>query len=75
MLPAGGYSSIIIIIIIIYGWSGEGGEGGDGKVESDIPGGWERVEITRSLVCGEDNLRVMVGRFAEVCEGDGGKVC
>ena len=29
----------------IYGWSNEGGEDGDGKEGSELPGGWERVEI------------------------------
>ena len=35
----------------IYGWSDEGGKDGDGKEGTDIPGGWERVEIAWPLVC------------------------
>ena len=41
----------------IYGYSDERGENGDGKEGSDIPGGWERMEI---------DLRVMAGQLAEV---------
>ena len=29
----------------IYGWS-DGGEDGDGKEGIELPGGWERVEMT-----------------------------
>ena len=29
----------------IYGWSNEGSEDGDGKEGSELPEGWERVEI------------------------------
>ena len=35
----------------IYGCRDEGGEDGNGKEGSDIPGGWERVEIAWPLVC------------------------
>ena len=35
----------------IYGWSDERSEDGEGEVGSVIPGGWERVEIARLLVC------------------------
>ena len=58
----------------IYGCSGEEHEDGDGKEGSEIPGGWERVEITWLLYMqmtwfsvSEEDLRAMVGRFAEVC--------
>ena len=37
--------------IYICGWSEEGGEDGDGKEESEIHGGRERVEIAWPLVC------------------------
>ena len=37
--------------IYVYVWSDEGGEDGDGKEGSEIPEGWERVEITWPLVC------------------------
>ena len=54
----------------IYGWSDEGDEDGDGKEGSELPGGWERVEIAGLLyadlvLCGEseEDLRVIVGRF------------
>ena len=30
----------------IYGWIEEGSEDGNSKEESEIPGGWERIEIT-----------------------------
>ena len=33
-----------------YGWSNEGGEDGDVKEGSELPGGWERVEIALNLV-------------------------
>ena len=32
-------------------WGDEGDEYGDGKEGSEIPGGWEKVEIGWSLVC------------------------
>ena len=34
----------------IYGWSDEEGEDGDGKEGSEIPDGWQRVEIACLLV-------------------------
>ena len=59
----------------IYGYSEEKGEDEDGTEGSEIPGGGERVDITGLLyaddlvLCGEseEELRAMVGRFAEVC--------
>ena len=39
-----------LAIQIMYGYSDELGEDGDGKEGSEIPGGWERVEIAWSLV-------------------------
>ena len=36
-------------LFIVY--MDEGGEGGDGSGGSEIPEGWEKVEITRPLVC------------------------
>ena len=35
----------------IYGRSDERGEDGNGKEESEIPGGGERVKITWPLIC------------------------
>ena len=52
----------------IYGWSEEEGKDGDGKNGSEIPGGWEGLEIVWPLVCCEskEDLRAMMGWFAEV---------
>ena len=66
----------------IHGWSDEG-EDGDGKEGSELHGRWERVEIAWPLVSNdlvlygesEENLRVMVGRFAEVCRRKGQSQC
>ena len=33
------------------GWIDEGGEDGDGKEGTELPGGWERVDIAWHLVC------------------------
>ena len=41
----------IYIYIYIHGWSDEGGEDGDGMERSELPEGWERVEIACPLVC------------------------
>ena len=38
-------------LVYIYGWSDEGGEDGDGKEGSELPGGWEKVEIVWPLLC------------------------
>ena len=35
----------------IYGWSDEEGENGNEKEGSELPGGWERVEIPWPIVC------------------------
>ena len=35
-----------LAVICVYGWSDEGNECSDGKEGSEIPGGWERVEIS-----------------------------
>ena len=53
----------------------EGDEDEDGNEGSELPGGWKRVEIAGLLyaddlvLCGEsdEDLRVMVGWFADVC--------
>ena len=65
----------------IYGYS-DGGEDGDGKEESEVPGGWERVEMPGFLYADnlvlsgelEEHLKPMVGWFAEVCRRRGLKV-
>ena len=41
---------VSLTIQCIYGWSDEGGEDGDGKEGSELPGGWERVEIVWPFV-------------------------
>ena len=66
----------------VYGWSDEGGENGDGQEGSELHGGWERVRLPGLLyaddlvLCSksEEDLRVMVGWFAEVRRGRGLKV-
>ena len=64
----------------IYGWSDEVGEDGDRKKGSEIHGGWERVKIAWPIddlvLCdkSEEELREMVGRFAEMCRRRGLKV-
>ena len=40
-----------LAVQLIYGWSDEAGEDGDGKEGSELPGGYEKVEITWPLVC------------------------
>ena len=55
----------------------ERGEDGDGKEGSEFHGGWQRVEIDCPLVCrcgDSEDLRVMVGTFAELCRKRGLKV-
>ena len=56
----------------ICGRSNEGGEDGDREEGSEIPGGWERVEITWPLVC--RGLGSVWG-VGGVPEGDGGTIC
>ena len=66
----------------IYVCNDEGVEDGDGKEGSKIPGGEERMEIICLLyaddfvMCGEsdEDLRVMVERFEEMCRRRGLKV-
>ena len=41
----------VVHVSYTYGLSGEGGEDGDRKEGSEIPGGWERMEISWPLVC------------------------
>ena len=42
---------VSLAVQCIYGWSDEGGEDGDAKEKSELPGGWERVEIAWPIVC------------------------
>ena len=42
---------VTLVVQGIHGWSDEGGEDRDGKEMSELPGGWERVEITWPIVC------------------------
>ena len=73
---------VSLAVQCIYGWSDEGSENGDGEEGSDLPGGGKRVEIAWPLyadhliLCGEseEDLRVMVGHFVEVCRRRGQKV-
>ena len=66
---------VSLAVQCIYGWSDEGGEDGDRNERSEIHGGEEKLDITCPLVCrylvlcdeSEEDLRVMVGRFSEVC--------
>ena len=58
----------------IYGWSDEGGENGDGNegIEWRLPG----LLYTDDLVIfgeSDEDLKVIVGRFAEVCRRRGMK--
>ena len=46
-----GVYHVPLAIQCIYGWSDEGGEDGNGKEGSEIPGGWERVEIAWPFGC------------------------
>ena len=63
----------------IYGWSDEGGEYGEGKKWSELPGEWREWRFPGFsyaddlVLCGEseENLMLMVGRFAEVCRRRG----
>ena len=43
--------SALLAFQCIYGRSDEVVEDGDRKEDSEIPGGWKRVEITWALVC------------------------
>ena len=59
----------------IYGWTNEGGEDGDGKEGRD----WRISGLSYAedlVLCGEseEDLKVMVGRFADVCRRKGLKV-
>ena len=74
---------VSLAIQCIYGESDKGSEDGYGKEESEIPGGWGRVERLPGLLYADDlvlcgksflHLRVMVGWFAEVCRRRGLKV-
>ena len=38
--------NVSLAVQLIYGWNDEGGEDGHGKEGSELPVGWERVEIT-----------------------------
>ena len=59
----------------IYGWSDEGGEDGGGKEGSELHGDGREWRLSVLLyaddlvLCGEseEDLRVIVGRFAELC--------
>ena len=61
--------NVPLAVQCIYGWSDEGSEDGDGKEGSEIPGGWERLQIEL-----EEDLREKVEWFAEVCKRRGLKV-
>ena len=56
---------VSLAVQCIYGWSDEGGEDGDGK-DWELPGLLNTGDL---VLCGEseEDLRVMVGVFAEVC--------
>ena len=65
----------------VYGCNDERSESRDGENESLVSGGGKRVDIVWSLVddlilCGEseEDLKVMVGRFVEVCRRKGLKI-
>ena len=40
---------ISLAVQCIHGWS-DGGEDGNGKEGSELPGGWERVDIAWPLI-------------------------
>ena len=42
---------ISLAVLCKYGWSDEGGKDGDGKEESELSRGWERVEIAWPFIC------------------------
>ena len=72
-----GVYHVSLAVQSIYGWSDERSEDWDGKEGIELSGGWERVENPDDMVlCGEseEDLRVMVGRFTEVCRRRGLKV-
>ena len=45
------FNIYIYVCVCMCGWSDEGGEDSDGKEESELPGGWVKVENSWTLVC------------------------